>query len=169
MRIGQYRVIFVVTGAMIWVTQILPRNEKTYAYKGEAMKNHHIQDNLPAIPHPVLSAGGTATHVLVPIDEYLSVFVGLGAQPAGYVFVPREVSYLVAEGESPLRAWRRHKKLTQVEMARRMSVSRPAYTQMEQSENPHLATLEKAAAALEIDIAQLVELYDDYPVSIGEE
>ena len=86
--------------------------------------------------------------------------------PTGYVFAPREVSYMVAEGESPLRAWRRHKKLTQVEMARRMNVSRPAYTQMEQSENPHLATLEKGAAALGIDRAQLVELYEDYPVSV---
>ena len=31
LRVGQYRVIFVVTGAGIWVTQILPRNERTYA------------------------------------------------------------------------------------------------------------------------------------------
>ena len=31
LRIGQYRVFFVVTGAGVWVTQILPRNERTYA------------------------------------------------------------------------------------------------------------------------------------------
>jgi hypothetical protein len=37
---------------------------------------------------------------------------------------------------------------------------------MEQSESPHLATLEKAAAALRVDIAQLAELYDDYPASV---
>ena len=129
------------------------------------MKSHHTQDSLPQIPHPVLSAGGTTTHVLVPIDEYLSMFVRPDEPPAGYVFVPREVSYLVMDGESPLRAWRRHKKLTQEEIARRMGISRPAYTQMEQSENPHFPTLEKAAAALQVDLAQLVELYDDYPVS----
>ena len=133
------------------------------------MRNHPAQQELPPISHPVLSAGGMATHVLVPIDEYLSVFIRPDTPPASYVFVPREVSYMVVDGESPMRAWRRYKKLTQVEMARRMSVSRPAYTQMEQSENPHLATLEKAAAALEIDCAQLAELYDDYPVSTPED
>jgi len=130
------------------------------------MKNHHAQESLPQIPHPVVSAGGTATHVMVPIDEYLSLFVQPTQLPAGYVFVPREVSYAVADGESPLRAWRRHKKLTQEAMAGLMGVSRPAYTQMEQSENPHLATLEKAAVALGIDCAQLVELYDNYPASV---
>ena len=31
LRVGQYRVIFAVSGAAIWVTQILPRNERTYA------------------------------------------------------------------------------------------------------------------------------------------
>jgi DNA-binding XRE family transcriptional regulator len=130
------------------------------------MKNHHAQENMPQIPHPVVSAGGAATHVMVPIDEYLSVFGQSSTLPAGYVFVPREVSYRVAAGENPLRAWRKYKKLTQDAMARLMSVTRPAYTQMEQSESPHRATLEKAAAALEIDPAQLVELYDDYPASV---
>ena len=129
------------------------------------MKNHHTQ-NMSQILHPVLSAGGMATHVLVPIDEYLSVFVQPATLPAGYVFVPREVSYMVAEGESPLRAWRRCKKMTQAAMARLMGISRPAYTQMEQSANPHLSTLEKAAAALQIDLAQLAELYDEYPASV---
>lgn len=130
------------------------------------MKNHHTKESLPQIPHPVVHAGGTATHVMVPIDEYLSLFVQPAQLPVGYVFVPREVSYAVADGENPLRAWRRHKKLTQEAMAKLMGVSRPAYTQMEKSESPHFATLEKAAAALEIDLAQLVELYDDYPVSV---
>ena len=129
------------------------------------MKNHHTHEDLPQIPYPVVSAGGAATHVLVPIGEYLSVFGQSATLPASYVFVPREVSYMVAAGENPLRAWRKYKKLTQDAMARLMGVSRPAYTQMEQSENPHLATLEKAATALEIDPAQLVELYDEYPAS----
>jgi len=47
-----------------------------------------------------------------------------------------------------------------------MGVTRATYAQMEKSERPHKTTLEKAAAALGIDFAQLAELYDDYPASV---
>lgn len=117
------------------------------------------------IPYPVISENGKATHVVMPIDEYLTVFGRPDVPPRGYTFVPNEVGEAVGEGVSPLRAWREHLRLTQDDVAQRMGVTRPAYTQMEQSEKPHRATLEKAAAAFGIEFSQLIELYDDEPVT----
>ncbi|CAK7034899.1 MAG: hypothetical protein DELT_00520 [Desulfovibrio sp.] len=119
------------------------------------------------IPHPVVTAvNGAVTHVMVPIDEYLSAFGEKDKRPSGYTFVPHKVANLVLAGESPLRAWRKQLELTQEEAASRMGVTRPAYAQMEKNgTKPQRATLEKASEAFGIDLAQLVELYDDETVS----
>ena len=111
------------------------------------------------IRHPVVTSGGKTTHVLVPIEEYLTVFARPDEAPEGYAFIPMEVSERVLEGMSPLKAWRRNKNLTQEQMAERMGVSRPAYAQMEKSGTPRIDTLRKAAAALDIEVGQLAELY----------
>jgi DNA-binding XRE family transcriptional regulator len=79
----------------------------------------------------------------------------------GHTFVPLDVGEAVLEGDTPLKAWRNHKRLTQEETAERMGVTRSLYAQMEKSERPRKTTLEKAAAALGIELAQLAELYED--------
>ena len=118
------------------------------------------------IPYPVISTDGKPTHVILPIEQYMNLFGdGEDIAPAGWTMIPQDVSRKVIEDISPLRAWREHKRMTQQTMAKLMGVSRPAYTQMEQAENPRRETLEKAAQALGIDFAQLIELYDDELVS----
>lgn len=112
-----------------------------------------------SIRYPVVTSGGKATHVMVPIDAYLAVFEPDKA-PEGYTFIPLEVSERILDGMSPLKAWRRHKGLTQEDVAKRMEISRPAYAQMEKSVRPHAATLEKAARAFGVAAAQLADLYD---------
>ena len=129
------------------------------------MRNITETRDISGIRHPIVSSGGAATHVLIPIDEYLALYRP-DIPPAGYTFVPNDVARRVSEGVNPLRAWRVHKRLTQERMAELMGISRPAYTQMERSENPHANTLKKAAEALDIEEAQLVELYDECPVSV---
>lgn len=119
-----------------------------------------------SIPYPVVNTNGIPTHVLVPMEDYMTFFARPDTPPAGYTFVPNDVARKVEENTNPLRAWREHFNLTQEEVALRMDISRPAYTQMEQSENPHLATLEKAAQAFGISPQQLIELYNDEPVSV---
>lgn len=120
------------------------------------------------IPYPVLSTEGRPTHVLVPIEEYLKFSGHHDRDYPGFVSVPWEVAERVLDDVSPLRAWREYLKLTQDEVASRMGISRPAYTQMEKSEKPHLSTLEKAAKAFGIPLEQLLELYDDEPVTTPE-
>jgi len=128
------------------------------------MQNITETRDISGIRHPIVSSGGAATHVLIPIDEYFALY-RMDVPPAEYTFVPNDVARRVTEGNTPLRAWRLYKRLTQARMADLMGTSRPAYTQMERSENPHANTLKRAADALGIEEAQLVELYDEYPVS----
>ena len=121
-----------------------------------------------SIPYPVISEKGRPTHVLMPIEEFMSVFGRPDMPPKGWTFVPAAVGEAVADGISPLRAWREHLRLTQDEAARRMGVGRAVYTQMEQAERPQQTALEQAALAFGIACAQLAELYEDAPVSSPE-
>ena len=120
-------------------------------------------NNIPNIPYPVVTNDGVPTHVMVPIDAYLQLQNEAG-QEIDYVYVPLEVGKAVLMGASPLRAWREHLKLTQEEVAQRMKVSRPAYTQMEKSRTPHIATIKKASKAFGVEAEQIMELYEESPI-----
>jgi DNA-binding XRE family transcriptional regulator len=111
-------------------------------------------------PYPILSTGGIPSHVLVPIEEWESL-VKRKSVADGHTFVPLDVGEAVIAGDTPLKAWRNHKRLTQEEVAVRMGVTRASYAQMEKSARPHQATLEKAAAALSVASAQLVDMYEE--------
>jgi len=117
------------------------------------------QPQRAGIPYPILSTHGRPSHVLVPIGEFDALMKKSVAD--GHSFVPLDVGEAVLEGDAPLKAWRNHKRLTQEEMAERMGVTRSSYAQMEKSERPQKATLERAATALGIAAAQLAELYKD--------
>ena len=110
------------------------------------------------IPYPIVSANGQPSHVLVPIQDWDALCKKSVAD--GHTFVPLDVGEAVMEGDTPLKAWRNHKRLTQEDLAGRMSVTRSSYAQMEKSERPRGSTLEKAAAALGIELPQLADLYD---------
>ena len=56
---------------------------------------------------------------------------------------------------SILQAWRECLMLTQSEMAERMGITQAGYAQIEATKRPRKATLEKAAIALGISLAQL--------------
>ncbi len=111
------------------------------------------------IPYPTVSTNGQLSHVLVPIDDWNAL--ALKSVADGHTFVPLDVGEAVLEGDSPLKAWRNHKRLTQEEMAERMGVTRSSYAQMEKSERPQQKTLERAAEVFGITVAALAELYDE--------
>ena len=73
-------------------------------------------------------------------------------QTEGRPETPSEVSWLLREGHSPIKAWREHLGVTQEELGRRLSVSPAAVTQLEaRSARPRGATLNKVAAVLGIN------------------
>lgn len=106
---------------------------------------------------------GAVTHVVVPVEDFRELVAG----KKGDARIPVDVADMCFDdGFSPLKAWRKYMRKTQEQMAERMGVTRSAYTQMEQSERPQRKTLENAAQALGIDVAQLAEMYDDESADI---
>lgn len=56
---------------------------------------------------------------------------------------------------TPVKAWRTYLGLTQTEVATRIGISQPSYTELENSRKPRKASREKIAAALGITAEQL--------------
>lgn len=95
---------------------------------------------------------GKPAFAVVPYRDFMRL---IGPAPT----IPHEVVGMVVKNNySLLRAWREHLGVTQEEMARRLNIKQAAISQQEaQEKNPRRATLEKWAAALEINIEQLRE------------
>ena len=55
----------------------------------------------------------------------------------------------------PIKAWRTYKKISQKQMAQRMNIFQPAYSQIESNSNPQDATTARVADALQVTIEQL--------------
>ena len=99
----------------------------------------------------IVGADGNPAFVVVPYDQFRRMRGGFTKGT-----VPDEVVNLAYErGVSPMAAWREHFNLTQAELAARIGVAQAAYAQMERVKQPRKATLEKVAAAMDLDIEQL--------------
>ena len=112
--------------------------------------------NIPT-NHQVITHHGVPVAVVVPYEEYAAAFALEAILEAQAPTVPHEVAARVLKEQvSPIRAWREHLGLTQVEVAAGMKVSQSAFAQMEAHEaRPRMSTLKKVAAALGIAPAQL--------------
>ncbi|WP_081007087.1 helix-turn-helix domain-containing protein [Piscirickettsia salmonis] len=73
------------------------------------------------------------------------------------VTVPHEVAKLVAlKNYSPIKAWRKYKGVTQAELAKKLKLTQPAFSQIEKSEKGlQQDTVKKVARALGIKPEQL--------------
>ncbi len=75
--------------------------------------------------------------------------------PISTNLIPHDVVSRTVDGATPLRAWREHLGLTQVEVAGRLAVTRSAYAQRENSQRLRKASRDKIATVLGITEAQL--------------
>ncbi len=119
------------------------------------------------IPYPTIYEQGIPTHVVLPMNAYLAL---IEEEDEGYPAydpalkkegTPADIAIAALNGENPFKAWRKHLGLTQEDVAGKMGVSRPAYTQMEKSGRPQQKTLERAAEVFGTTVAALAELYDE--------
>jgi DNA-binding XRE family transcriptional regulator len=69
--------------------------------------------------------------------------------------IPHEVVSATVDGVTPSRAWREHLGLQQAEVAARMGISQPAYSQLEAKKRLSKSSREKVGAALGITADQL--------------
>ncbi|GAB2736180.1 hypothetical protein GCM10027019_14760 [Melaminivora jejuensis] len=70
---------------------------------------------------------------------------------------PSDVAFAIADGASPIRAWREHRQLSQEALARAAGVSKPFISQMESGKRAGTAaTLKKIASALCVPVDALL-------------
>ena len=99
----------------------------------------------------IVGADGKPAFVVIPYAQFRKLQRSRAREA-----VPNEVVNITYErGVSPMAAWREHLGLTQVEVASRIGIAQAAYAQMERVKQPRKATLEKVAAAMELEVEQL--------------
>ena len=104
--------------------------------------------NIPT-EHHVIRYNDIPVAVVVPYEEYIMAFHD------DDVTMPHEVVKRAIH-VSLTRAWREYLGLTQAEVASRMGITQPAYSQMEEKGSKlRFTTLQKIAKALDIDVQQL--------------
>ena len=99
----------------------------------------------------IRGADGKPAFVVLPYEEYRKLNVSRAARGVPHAVVERAFD----GATSPLAAWREHLGLTQVEVARRLGITQPAYAQIERSRRPRMSTLARVAAALDLNVDQL--------------
>ena len=103
----------------------------------------------------IVRSEGVPVAAVLPWSEYKRL-VALDEPSKGMTAgIPHEVVEMVVSGDSPIKAWRRHLGLTQVQAAAKIGVTQGAYAQMEKTRNSQEATLRKVAAAFDIEFDQL--------------
>lgn len=107
------------------------------------------------IDHQIIEHAGKPMFVVVPYEEYLD----LTAQRGDEVTIPHAVvEKILLEEKSIICAWREHKKMSQSEVAEKMGITQPAYSQMEKPDaRLRKKTLERIAVALGVMPGQLTE------------
>lgn len=106
--------------------------------------------NAPTNVQILKDADGKPAFAVIPYSDYLSL--ARRRRPT----VPNNVvGKVVNQGMTPIRAWREHLGLTQVDVAQRLGISQSAYAQQEAKENTRKSTRKKIANALGIEPEQL--------------
>lgn len=102
----------------------------------------------------IRDAGGNPLYAVVPFDEYEALL-----DADNRVTIPHEVVALMVEKDiSPMAAWRKHRGLSQAQMAVKLGVTQGAVAQAEKKGNkPHIGTLRSWARVLDCDVAQLTD------------
>ncbi|MFZ3045904.1 MAG: helix-turn-helix transcriptional regulator [Desulfatirhabdiaceae bacterium] len=103
--------------------------------------------------HQIIRDNGVPMFVVVPYQEYLRLVEFQDIETT----IPHEVvEKSLVEELGLVRAWREYKGLSQGVVAKKMGISQAAYSQMERpGARLRKKTLEKIAAALEIEVGQL--------------
>lgn len=107
--------------------------------------------NAPARFQTILDEDGRPLFVVVPYDVFQAMRMG-----TTHGTVPNAVVNRVCDADlSPMAAWREYLRLPQAEVASRMGISQAAYAQIEAGKRPRKATLQEAAAAMDLEVDQL--------------
>lgn len=110
------------------------------------------------IEYQKIEYNGKPAYVLVPWEEWKRIKKLIDAQKAGTSGIPQEVVEAhILRNDSIIKAWREHLGITQNQLAKHLGISQSAVVKFERPESrPRKATLQKVAAALDLNINQLM-------------
>ena len=77
--------------------------------------------------HQIIEYQGQPVAVVIPYDEYQKLF----KKEQNYTVPHEVVEHRVVNGYSSIKAWRLYRGFTQKAMAEQMSITQPAYNQLE--------------------------------------
>ena len=106
--------------------------------------------NAPTSIQILKDAKGKPAFAVIPYAEYLTL-----SKHRAETIPNAVVNKVINKDMTPIRAWREHLGLTQMEVARRLGISQSAYAQQEAKEPARKSTREKIAKALGIVPEQL--------------
>ena len=110
-----------------------------------------MEGHINAKKHTIIYESERPAFVVVPYDDYQDM---MDLQ----ITIPHEVVKIQMKHQcNLLGAWRRFRGLTQEEFGEKMGVTQPAVAKMERTDNPHGATVERAATILKCDENQLTD------------
>ncbi|HHD56160.1 MAG TPA: XRE family transcriptional regulator [Desulfobulbaceae bacterium] len=119
----------------------------------------------------VIEKNGKPEWAIIPYDEYQKLQEAYedaediqdihnhlrAIQSGKEITIPGEITFAVLEGISPIRAWRKYKKIKMKELAKQIGISAAYLSQIENKKrNPTIETLKAIAEALELDIDMLI-------------
>lgn len=108
------------------------------------------------IDYQVIEQNGKPAFAVVPIAEFKEMLKALNKPEDARI--PHEVVKLhVVEGFTLIKAWRKFLKVSQKEMAGRLGITQPAYSQAENASplSHRKETLENIADALGVEVDQI--------------
>jgi len=106
----------------------------------------------------IITQNGKPSFAVIPWDEYQTLLRNQVAADESDIWFPNQVVKANVRGDSLIKAWREHFKLTQAELADKAGMKQSALARLESSSStPRKSTLAKLAEALGISVNQLIE------------
>ncbi len=120
----------------------------------------YLRDRIPEAE--IVSEDDPAEFVMMTVDDYDEALEDAAAAAAcartrGEESLPIELVDRLLAGESPIRIWREHRKMTLAGLAGNTGIAKGHLSQLENGErNGTIETIKKLAAALNVDLEDIV-------------
>ncbi len=118
----------------------------------------------------VIERNGKPEWAIIPYKEYLRLLEVLEmlhdiqaydeakvSLAQGEELIPSEVTYAILDGDNPMRVWRKHRGMTQQQVAEKAGISKPYLSQLESGQRKGTTeVLSAIARALDVSLEDLV-------------
>jgi ribosome-binding protein aMBF1 (putative translation factor) len=106
----------------------------------------------------IITQNGKPAFAVIPWNEYQTLIRNQIDPDESNIWFPNEVVKANVRGDSLIKAWREHFKLTQAELSEKAGMKQSALARLESgSTTPRKSTLAKLSDAMGISVEQLID------------